>query len=178
MREAIITLERQGWVRIERNRRAFVEPIDAQTIRDHYDLSSLVHAFAVRHAVERSGPELGHHLDRIVRHLRSVTDDAVEFSRGARAFRDSIVIAAGSHRVEAALSALPPLVPGHFFVHIPDAIPVEAKGLAAVTRAAVRRDGLTAEAAWAQMMRPISRLVLELFEARGLFQPGDSDAAG
>src|SRR5215472_18022247 len=36
VREALIALEREGWVTIEMHRGAFISAIDAQAVRDHY----------------------------------------------------------------------------------------------------------------------------------------------
>src|SRR3982751_2093819 len=58
VREALIALEREGWVTIEMNRGAFVNAFDARSVRDHYELFGLVYGFAGRLAIARSGREL------------------------------------------------------------------------------------------------------------------------
>ena len=42
VREAIIALDREGWVTVEPHRGAFVRGIDADYVRDHYELYGLV----------------------------------------------------------------------------------------------------------------------------------------
>src|SRR6266550_2157189 len=42
VREALIALEREGWVTIEMHRGAFVNALDARSVRDHYELFALV----------------------------------------------------------------------------------------------------------------------------------------
>jgi len=37
VREALIALEREGWITIEMHRGAFVNDLDEQAVRDHYD---------------------------------------------------------------------------------------------------------------------------------------------
>src|SRR5437763_14146955 len=41
VREALIALEREGWVTIEMNRGAFVNALDARSVRDNDDLFGL-----------------------------------------------------------------------------------------------------------------------------------------
>src|SRR2546421_4287478 len=58
VREALIALEREGWVTIEMHRGAFVNAFDARSVGDHYELFGLVYGFAARLAIARSGPDL------------------------------------------------------------------------------------------------------------------------
>src|ERR1700737_3277935 len=53
VREALIALEREGWVTIEMHRGAFINAIDAHAVRDHYELYGLVYGFAARRALAR-----------------------------------------------------------------------------------------------------------------------------
>jgi DNA-binding GntR family transcriptional regulator len=59
VREALIALEREGWVTIEMHRGAFVNALDEQAARDTYELFGLVYGFAVRRAIGRARPDLG-----------------------------------------------------------------------------------------------------------------------
>src|SRR5262249_55944886 len=43
VREALITLEGEGWVSIELNRGAFVNGYDANSVVDHYDLYGMTY---------------------------------------------------------------------------------------------------------------------------------------
>ena len=90
VREALIALEREGWVTIEMHRGAFVNALDARSVRDHYELFGLVYGFAARLAIARSGPEL---VDRLAELLAACdgTDDPVEFGRCASAFQATVV---------------------------------------------------------------------------------------
>src|ERR1700716_4658430 len=67
VREALIALEREGWVTIEMHRGSFVNALDARSVRDNYELFGLVFGFAAQRALDRSGPEL---IDRL-RELKS-----------------------------------------------------------------------------------------------------------
>src|SRR5438477_3676626 len=57
VREAIIALDREGWLTITPHRGAFVHGLDEDSLRDHYELLGLVYGLAARRAVERAGPE-------------------------------------------------------------------------------------------------------------------------
>ena len=74
VREALIALEREGWVTLEMHRGAFVNAIDERAVRDNYKLYGLVYGFAVESALERSGPEAIARLSEVVRELKSIED--------------------------------------------------------------------------------------------------------
>src|SRR5438270_13212109 len=86
VREALIALEREGWVTIEMHRGAFVNALDARSVRDHYELFGLVYGVAARKAIERSGPPLVDRLSALIRAC-DATDDPGQFGRGASAFQ-------------------------------------------------------------------------------------------
>ena len=67
VREALIALEREGWVTIEMHRGAFVTQLDEQAVRDHYELYGLVYGFAVERAVERGTPDFAAQLRKLRR---------------------------------------------------------------------------------------------------------------
>src|SRR5207248_11628760 len=56
--EALIALEREGWVTIEMHRGAFVNALDARSVRDHYELVGVVYGLGARLAIARAGPGL------------------------------------------------------------------------------------------------------------------------
>jgi DNA-binding GntR family transcriptional regulator len=178
IREALIALERQGWVRIERHRGAFVSPLDPASVRDHYELYGLIYGFAARRALERSGDALLGELRGIVEALPEVTDDPVRFGDAALSFHRGIVDGSRSPRIAVALRSMSNLVPGDFFVLVPGSIAVERKGLAAILRALERSDPDTASEQYLRMMDRIGTLVVALFAERGLFAEADEVQVG
>src|SRR5438094_8098082 len=58
VREALIALEREGWVTIELHRGAFINALDEGTVRDNYELFGVTYGFAARRAVERGVADL------------------------------------------------------------------------------------------------------------------------
>ena len=168
VREALIALEREGWVTIEMHRGAFVNALDEQAARDTYELFGLVYGFAVRRAIGRGSTGLGAQLDDIVHRLTG-TADPQEMNRLAIAFHAAIVDAAASPRIKAVLRAMSGLVPGNFFELVPGAIGVERKGLAAIAKAVAENDADKATASYDRMMHRQGALVVSLFAERGLF---------
>jgi DNA-binding GntR family transcriptional regulator len=174
VREALIALERQGWVRTERHRGAFVTGLDPDAVRDHYELYGLIYGFAARRAIARNQDALSEALGTIVKQLPAAGDDPRRFGTLARGFHKAVVGASHSPRVDVALRSLSALVPGNFFELVPGSMNLERKALAKIQRAIKRGDGEAATTEYADMMRPIGELVVELFQNRGLFDQGDS----
>src|SRR5579872_4495804 len=140
VREALIALEREGWVTIEMHRGAFVNPIDADGVRDHYELLGQIYAFATERALARSGEELLDSLDEIARRFE-VAQDAAELGELSFRFFATMVDGAHSPRTKVVLRAMSRLVPGEFFAEVPDAVDIQHRGIAAVMRALRKGDG-------------------------------------
>jgi DNA-binding GntR family transcriptional regulator len=169
VREALIALEREGWVTIEMHRGAFVNAFDQQAARDTYELFGLVYGFAVRRAVSRAKPELGDQVRDIAARLARA-EDPEEISRLTIAFHVAIVDAAASPRIKVVLRAMSGLIPGNFFALVPGAIEVERDGLTDIARAVADGDAVAASDGYERMMRRQGELVVELFDDRGLFE--------
>jgi len=175
VREALIALEREGWVTIEMHRGAFISAIDAQAVRDHYELYGLVYGFAARRALARDDPELIERLNAIEQRLVP-TDDPEEMGRLSVEFLAAVVDAAHSPRIKVVLRAMSALVPGDFFSEVPGAMDVQRRGLPAVLRAMRRGDGDRAAAEYLRLMRRMGDKVVQRFKERGLFDPSDAAA--
>ena len=170
VREGLIALEREGWVTIELNRGAFVNTLDADAVRDSYELFGVVYGLAAKRALARSEEGLVERVTAIEKELRA-TDDAAEVERLAIAFHNPIVEAARSPRIKVVLRASTGLVAGNFFEEVEGSIDVERKGTAAVVRALRKGDGEKAAAEYLAMLRRQGELVVKTFEGRGLFSP-------
>jgi DNA-binding GntR family transcriptional regulator len=175
VREALIALEREGWVTIEMHRGAFINAIDAHAVRDHYELYGLVYGFAAKRALARHDPDL---LDRlgVIEQRLVATDNPVDLGRLSVEFQATVVDAAHSPRIKVVLRAMSALVPGEFFAEVPGAAEVQKRGLPAVLRAARRWDGDRAAEEYVRLMRRMGDKVVQLFRDRGLFDPSDAAA--
>jgi DNA-binding GntR family transcriptional regulator len=178
IREALIALEREGWVTIELHRGAFVNALDERAVRDSYELFGLVYGFAVRRAIERGADGLGDRL-ATMQQVIDTTDDPDAIAREVVQFHAAIVDAARSPRIKVVLRSTSGMIPGNFFEFVPGAIDVEREGLAAITRAVAKGDADKAADGYARMMRRQGELVAALFAERGLFAvPAPDDGKG
>jgi DNA-binding GntR family transcriptional regulator len=168
VREALITLQNEGWVSIELHRGAFINALDQTWVRDHYELYGLIYGFAAQKATERFGSSLAGQLAPLVADVGQ-SDDPRSVTRLALAFHGAVVDAAGSPRVKVMLRGMSPMVPGDFFDLVPGAVAIERKGLADIARAIGRGDGPRACERYLRLMQQLGQVVVELFTARGLF---------
>jgi DNA-binding GntR family transcriptional regulator len=170
VREALIALEREGWVTIELHRGAFVNALDEQAVRDHYDLYGLTYGLAVERAVERGGPGLAGRLAEIARSL-SEAEDPEAVGKLTVDFHAVVVDAAQSPRLKVVLRAMSGMVPGNFFELVPGAIETEKRGVAAIVRAVRAADGARASREYRVVMRRQGDRVVRVLRSRGLLQP-------
>jgi len=172
IREALIALEREGWVTIKIHRGAFISAMDAQTVRDHYELYGIIYGFAARRA-------FGHDDDELIKRLTAIealmasSDDPVSMGHLSVDFHGAVVEAARSPRIKVVLRAMSGLVPGDFFSEVPDAIDVQKRGTAAILRAGRRGDGDRAAEEYLRVMRRVGDKVVQVFDQRGLFDTSD-----
>jgi DNA-binding GntR family transcriptional regulator len=159
------------------HRGAFINALDQQAIRDHYELLGLIYGFAAKRAISRSDGDLVGRLTDIQTRFTNATDPE-ELQDLSISFYSSIVRAAASPRITVALRAMSALVPGNFFELVPGAVDVEKKGLAAMVRALQKNDGERASAECVKMMRRLGSQVTLVFEERSLFGPRDDSLTG
>jgi DNA-binding GntR family transcriptional regulator len=169
VREALIALEREGWVTIIPHRGAFVNPIDESAVRDHYELFGLIYGFAARRAAERQGEALARLLLPLQRRIGAAGEDSGEMFAATIAFHRAVVAAANSPRLRTLLRQATNIVPGNFFERVPGTGKLEKQGTAAILRAVKRQDAAGAAQAYAEMMRKQGDLVVSLFRAKGIF---------
>lgn len=53
VREALLSLQREGWVRITPHRGAFISTLDEEVVRDHYELFGNLYSLASARAARR-----------------------------------------------------------------------------------------------------------------------------
>ncbi|XVQ08252.1 GntR family transcriptional regulator [Spirillospora sp. CA-255316] len=169
VREALIALEREGWMTIIAHRGAFVNALDESAVRDHYELYGLFYGFAVRRAVERQGAELGARLAPLQREIAKAESPESQHQLTLR-FHRLVVEAAQSPRLKSMLKQMTGIVPGNFFELVPGAHAVEKRGTAAIVRAIRKGDAAKAEEEYGKMLRGQGDLVVKLFRGRGMFE--------
>jgi DNA-binding GntR family transcriptional regulator len=169
VREAVIALDREGWVTNEAHRGAFVNGLDADTVRDHYELIGLVYGFAARRATERGNVADVNRLVELNKALQA-TDDPDEIWRINSLFLRQVIQMAQSRRIVGMVRILSiSIVAGNYFAEVPGAIKTHKKGIRAVLRAIKAADGAAAEAEYAAMLRTEAESVAVLLESKGIF---------
>jgi DNA-binding GntR family transcriptional regulator len=158
VREALIGLEREGWLRIQPNRGAYVNPLDRKAIEDHYDLYGCYWGFAARRAIERSSDTELAGMGPLAEKLAALkSPDAVE--RANRAYLDQLVELARSPRLEVSLRSTVPIVSGNFFALSPQTIAPQQRYITRVQRAIARHDIAAAEELFALLQRRQAAIV-------------------
>jgi DNA-binding GntR family transcriptional regulator len=169
LREALIALEREGWVTLEMHRGAFVNALDERAVRDHYELFGLIYGFTLKKAMARSGDDYVERLAAIEREIRAEADPAA-LSALLRRFHTTMTAGAQSTRVNAVLRGMSSIVPGDFFEQIPGAIEVERSAIAEIVRAVRRGDAERGAREYEQMMAMLAESVASVLRDRGLFR--------
>ncbi len=172
VREALIALEREGWVRNELHRGAFICSLDRASVQDHYNLFGMLYGFGAARAIERSDYVLlGRDLTDIAADLK--TDDASSFAKAAVAFHRMVIDRSQSPRLATVMRSLSTLVPGEFFELVPKARKIERTSLPRIAAAIGAGDAARAAELYAAMMEQVGRRVVELFADRGLFDTAE-----
>jgi DNA-binding GntR family transcriptional regulator len=177
VREALIALEREGWTTIVPHRGAFVNALDEQSVRDHYELLGLFYGFGVRRAVERGGPSLAVSLAEIQKKIAKVKDPA-KLHHLALDFHRAVIDAARSPRLRTVLRQMTDVVPGNFFELVPGSDTVVREGTAAIVTAIERNYPEIAEREYATMLHRHGDLVADLFRQRGMFDQQEDSRSG
>ena len=79
VREAIIALEREGWVTIEPHRGAFVNGLDAEFIRDHFELHGAIVGLTAARVVQRADEQAVQALVAAAARVVDAPDDPATF---------------------------------------------------------------------------------------------------
>jgi DNA-binding GntR family transcriptional regulator len=168
VREAVIALDREGWVMIQPHRGAFVVGLDENSTRDHYELLGRVYGYGALRTAERATPEQIAALAAIHRKLQAATDPH-EFSELNMEFMRRLVSMAASRRVSATVRLMAVnIVPGDFFAGVPEAIRIHKRHLRVIMKALKAADGETAESEIISMLRQEANLVVALLTERGV----------
>jgi DNA-binding GntR family transcriptional regulator len=168
VREAMIALEREGWVTHLVHRGAFVNRVDEHLIRDHYALFGLLYGYAAKKVADSPDPALLKEIGELERELAGC-DDPVEAETIAISFHAAIVAGSNTPRLKVLLRAMSSIFPGSIFEHVPGTLDDERRGLKAIVRALRQGDGDRAANEYAKTMETIGARVTKSFHERGIF---------
>ncbi len=168
VREAVIALDREGWVTIEPHRGAFVNGLDPDYVRDHYELFGLLFGLTAARAVNRAdGAELGEILESAAA-VEAATDPAV-FNTANHALLRLLTQVAAAPRIASVARVMTSIVPGNFFEEVPGALDIQRRGVGSIAVALRARDSAKASAEFKTMLGLQGEAVITLLDKRGLF---------
>ncbi len=173
VREAIIALDREGWLAITPHRGAFVHGLDEDSLRDHYELLGLVYGLAARRATERGTPAGVEELARAQDEFAAATTPD-ELHETNDAFLRTLLAVARAPRLGSVMRGMATVAPGNFFELVPGSDVVQQRGTAAIVAAISAGDPERAAAACVALLQSQGELVVALLASRGMFVAGDA----
>ena len=170
VREAIIALDREGWVTVEPHRGAFVRGIDANYVRDHYELYGLIFGLMAARVAERADDDGRARVVEAAQHVAAsdVTEPSA-FNEANRGFLRALEEVAAAPRLTSIARVMTSLVPGNFFRTVPGAIEVQRDGIAKVAAAIGARDPDAARKEFRALLQVQGEQVVDLLAGRGIF---------
>ncbi len=164
VREAIISLEREGWLRVENHRGAFIFPLDARAVTDRFALYGRFYGFAARLAIERMTATDLQSMEQFAAEVaRAKTPAAME--RANTHYLGAVVSTAASNRLQAVLRSTSQIVPGNFFA-VAGSLAIQQRGVAIMQAAISARDVDGAERASVAMQAEQAEAVIAMMTAR------------
>lgn len=168
VREAVIALDREGWVITEPHRGAFVNGLDENSTYDHYEMLGMLYGFAARRAAERGTGDGVAALSNIHKLLQA-TVDPDEFWDHNSAFLRQLLVMAQSRRINAIARVMATsIVPGNFFREVPGVMRIHKRGMRGVMKALKDGDGIAAEREFVSMLHTEAGSVVNLLSTRSL----------
>ena len=168
VREAIIALDREGWLTITPHRGAFVHGLDEDALRDHYELLGLVYGLAARRATERATDD-GLQGLRDAQQQLAAADSPDTLHDANDVFLRTLLTLAHSPRLGSVMRNMSTVVPGNFFELINGSGPVQQRGTKRIVTAISSRDPDAAAEACMHLLRDQGDLVIKLLASRGMF---------
>lgn len=169
VREAIVMLERDGIVASRYHRGAFVEPFDAESIIDDFEVIGLLSGVAVRRLADKQDREVIAALEALIDELRAVPpedrDRAVELVRTILTTEHR---AGGSRRLRAELRSFSGYLPLAFRISIDRSHDEIVEAHARVVRAIAAGDGEKAARYRLDDFRAAGASAVEKLERRGV----------
>jgi DNA-binding GntR family transcriptional regulator len=178
VREAIIALDREGWVRVEPHRGAFVNGLDADFILDHFELHGEIVGLLARRVIERADDDqLQTVVDAAARVAAWDGTDTAEFNEVVYGWVEALDREAAAPRLASITRVMSNLFPGNFFAEVPDAVAIQREGVGALGLAIEARDPDRALAEAELLLRRHGAAITALLDERGVLGPSPSAAA-
>jgi DNA-binding GntR family transcriptional regulator len=172
VREAIVMLERDGIVSSRYHRGVFVEPFDAESVIDDFEIIGMLSGVAVRRLADKRDPEVITALEGLIDELQAAPpsdrDRTVELVRTILTTEHR---AGGSRRLRAELRAFTGYLPLVFRISTDRSHDETVEAHARVVRAIAAGDGEKAARYRLDDFRSAGKSVVEELERRGVLSP-------
>jgi len=169
VREALLILERDGIVSTRYHRGVYIEPFDAESILDDFEILGLLSGIAVRRLAERPDPDAIARLQALIGELQAVeSDDPDELLRLVQEILTIEHRAGGSRRLRAELRAFTGFLPAALHIRVGRSHPATAQAHAQVVAAIVAGDGTKAAECRLQDFRTAGHDIVRELERRGV----------
>ncbi|HXK26057.1 MAG TPA: GntR family transcriptional regulator [Myxococcota bacterium] len=169
VREAMVILERDGIVSTKYHRGVYVEPFDAESILDDFEIMGLLSGVALRRLADKRTPETLAALEHLVDELRSANPrDQKHVYELVQQIVELEHRAGGSRRLRAELRAHSGFLPKAFDIITGRRHADTVKAHALVLRAIVAGDGEKAARHRLEDFRDAGRRVVRELERRGV----------
>lgn len=169
IREAIIALDREGWVTSEPHRGSFVNGFHRDGIEDHYELLGTLFGLAARRAAQHATPEDIDLLTAQQRDLRAA-EDPDDFRRENDKLIEHMFTIADSPQLSAMRRVVTGIVQGNIFEVVAGTIPDQKRATTRIVKAIAARDADKAADEWLKLVRRQGQHVVELLEERNLLK--------
>jgi DNA-binding GntR family transcriptional regulator len=169
VREAMVMLERDGIVSTKYHRGVYVEPFDAESILDDFEIMGLLSGVAVRRLADKRNPETVAALQRLVDELRATPPEDGE--RTFELVQQIITLehrVGGSRRLRAELRSYSGFLPRAYRIITDRSHDSTVKAHARVLRAIVAGDGEKAARYRLEDFRDAGKRVVRELERRGV----------
>jgi DNA-binding GntR family transcriptional regulator len=171
VREAIIALDREGWLTTKPHRGSFVNGFHSDGIEDHYELLGLLFGLAARRATEHATPEA---IEDLIteQHALRAAEDPDDFRHASDKLIREMFTIADSPRLSAVSRTMTGIVPGNFFAVVPGTIADQKRTTARIVKAIAAGDADKAAEEWLKLMRRHGQHVVALLRERDLLKVG------
>jgi DNA-binding GntR family transcriptional regulator len=169
VREALLILERDGIVSTRYHRGVYVEPFDAESLLDDFEILGVLSGIAVRRLAEKPDPDAIARLQVLIEELRMVeADNPHEVFRLVQEILTLEHRAGGSRRLRAELRSFTGFLPAALHVRVGRSHKATVDAHARVVRAIVSGDGERAAQYRLQDFRTAGRDIVKELEKRGV----------
>lgn len=173
VREALLSLERDGVIEMPYHRGAFVARFDAGTIREAFELYGLLNALTSARVARRRDPAVVDALERAAEEVGRARG-VQEFESAAREFRRVLNVAAGGPHLRGLLRTFGGLLPVASRLSMDRSVDEERTLIAAEFEAISAGDSERASEIALEHLRLLGEYAVETLRSRGVLQPDES----